>query len=69
MSTPPSPETYAAQGGGRCPACGSEDVTFSGVEVDPTTVTHQASCLRCGALWCDLYTLAGYTNRGQEGPR
>lgn len=56
--TPEQREKYIAQGGTRCPYCGSEDLDGKGVQIDRGTATQEVMCTDCGNGWTDIYVLA-----------
>ena len=62
MSTPLSPEGYAAAGGSICPVCGSDaielDMDWEGC--NSTSLAQQADCQDCAARWYPVYELTGY---------
>lgn len=53
---------YAAQGGNKCPACGSGDLDGHFIEVDGRQAWQPVDCRACGASWVDTYMLTGYAN-------
>lgn len=65
MNTPMTNEQYLAQGGTRCPFCGSLQIEGQEVNIDAGNAWQDMTCNDCHAEWQDTYTLTGYadTNR------
>lgn len=59
--TPEQREKYIAQGGVRCPYCGSEDLDGGSVQIDRGTASQDITCLDCGKEWEDTYVLVNST--------
>lgn len=57
---------YVAEGGGVCPACGSNQIEGDSTEIDGASATQEVSCLDCSASWKDFYKLAGYLDLDQS---
>lgn len=43
----------------RCPICKSGDINGDQVEIDGNVAWQRVSCVDCGAVWEDVYTLTG----------
>jgi hypothetical protein len=52
-------ERYLAEGGVRCPRCGSKEVDCSDAEFDAGGAWGGVTCLACGLEWRDRYELVG----------
>src|SRR3990167_2422848 len=55
-----SSDAYAAEGGVRCPSCGSDQLEGGSVEIDTGIAWQPVTCLGCEAEWNDLYVLTGF---------
>ena len=46
---------------GKCPYCGSPDITGKSIDVDGPVATQEVGCdaKDCGRSWTDVYTLTG----------
>lgn len=46
---------------GKCPYCGSKDITGKSIDVDGEHATQEVGCdaIGCGGSWIDVYTLTG----------
>jgi len=60
MTTPLSPEGYAATGGSVCPQCGSPDLTHGPLCLDGSGAVMPVACLTCQARWNAIFELMGY---------
>ena len=57
---PLSSAGYAAEGGSRCPFCGSTDLTGHSIDVEAGGASQRVDCNVCDRSWFDCYTLTGY---------
>jgi len=57
---------YAANGGTRCPVCGSKHLTSGQAQFDAGIAWANTSCDDCHASWVDEYALTGYSNLEKE---
>jgi len=62
-------KAYLEGGGGRCPACGSEDITGGSVEIEGGHAHQEVDCVDCDATWRDVYTLSGIQQDDEEPAR
>lgn len=53
---------YLADGGSRCPHCGSENLEGGRVQADGPIAWCGVSCLACEREWTDQYTLSGVSD-------
>ena len=61
MTTPLSPDGYAATCGRVCPACTGTDLEWRDYDqAAPGSVTRAWRCEHCAATWRAVYTLTGY---------
>ena len=44
---------------GKCPYCGSKDITGKSIDVDGERATQEVICEACQRSWLDVYTLTG----------
>ena len=51
---------YAKYSGTRCPACNSEDIEGSLVEIDGAGASQDIRCNSCYSTWIDVHVLVGY---------
>jgi hypothetical protein len=49
---------YLADGGSKCPFCGSDEIEGGHMEVDGTTTWQEVTCLKCDESWQDIYQLS-----------
>ena len=61
-----SSEEYTRDGGAFCPACGSDEIEGSEVNVEGDGAWQPVSCQSCGASWNGLYRLTGYDGLKKE---
>ncbi len=52
---------YIENGGIRCPVCGSDEISGTGINTDAGFVTQDVGCDKCGSTWTDEYELVGMT--------
>ncbi len=52
-------ENHLTINSGKCPQCGSEDITGGPVEIDDGHAYQDVDCSKCDAVWRDEYTLHG----------
>lgn len=62
------PDTYAAEGGGRCPVCQSENLSGTEVEIEGHLAFQEVMCLDCNAGWNDVYKLDSYSALEEAEP-
>jgi hypothetical protein len=62
MSTPMSPDEYAATGYNRCPVCQGGTLSGEPIEIDGRHAWQDVYCQDCEATWQDWYVLQGYDN-------
>jgi len=55
-------EQYIAEGGTRCPFCGSLDIEGQEVNIDAGQAWQDVYCNHCRKEWQDTYTLTGYAD-------
>jgi len=68
MSTPKLlSKQYVAEGGYRCPACGSDNIASGYIEADGATGYADVVCHDCKAEWVDVWELVGYDNLTTKG--
>ncbi|HOX42935.1 MAG TPA: hypothetical protein PK668_05035 [Myxococcota bacterium] len=48
---------YLASGGVFCPHCHADDIEGGPVEISAGEATQEVTCLKCEAVWQDVYTL------------
>lgn len=56
-------QQYIANGGTRCPSCGSEDIVGEDISVEEGIATQEMSCNICDLEWSDVYHLTSITDR------
>jgi hypothetical protein len=54
--------SYVANGGGKCPGCGSDSLTAGTMEVDGARAYCPVTCDKCNATWQDIYRLIDIDN-------
>ena len=52
----------------RCPACGSWEIEGDSISIEDGLALQDVSCLRCNAIWRDVYVLAGFDQLETETP-
>lgn len=52
-------ESYVADGGTKCPFCGSEEISGGGMQTDVGRAWQNMECEDCGSTWNDTYRLTG----------
>lgn len=61
---PMSDEAYVNAAGGKCPYCGSDDISSEGrLEADGAEAWQEVRCGSCRATWEEVFRLVGYSNR------
>lgn len=58
---PMTDEQYL-QDSGKCPNCGSHDISGGPVDIDGPSASQEVTCDECDAAWNDLYALVGYSD-------
>jgi len=58
-------DKYVAQGGVRCPHCGSDEITQGRIQTDAGTAWCRSACDACRAEFRDNYTLDGVTSESR----
>jgi len=57
MLTQDQINNYLTRRGASCPACYSENIEGSSVEIDAGGASQEIYCLECGEEWTDVYSL------------
>lgn len=47
---------------GKCPYCGSEDITYGSLELEGSNIYYPATCDDCGTEYQEHYTVQFHTN-------
>lgn len=55
-----TPQEYIANGGTKCPVCGSEDIEGDSFDVDAGSAAQRIDCNDCNSYWIDDYRLVGF---------
>jgi len=53
--------------GVECPMCGSSDVDFDMPDWESGSMYQRGTCKKCGAAWCEAYTLDRVALEGADG--
>lgn len=61
--TPEARDTeYIANGGSRCPNCGSSRIQADDIDMDGLQAWQGVMCHDCNATWVDVFNLVGISN-------